>query len=78
MRKVDIFLHDSDHSYTNTYFELRSVARSLSANAVAVADDVDSNGAWQAWNIEMRPQTSAVIREVDKAASFGFCIFSRK
>lgn len=72
--KVDVFLHDSDHSYTNTYFELHTVTPALSVNAIAIADDVDSKAAWPIWIDEAQPQTSAIIHEADKDASFEFCV----
>ena len=44
--KVDIFLHDSEHSYHNMIFEFEWAYSHLSPRGVIVSDDIDWNGAF--------------------------------
>lgn len=45
LRSVDLFMHDSDHSYENMMFEFEAVLPYLSKGGVILADDVDWNEA---------------------------------
>ena len=38
---VDIFLHDSDHSYKNQFKEYNAIMKKLSSNGIILSDDVD-------------------------------------
>lgn len=40
---IDMFYHDSDHSYNHMLFEFRAVAKKLTPGAVIVADDISWN-----------------------------------
>jgi len=40
---IDLFFHDSDHSYNHMMFEFEQAMRKLSPNAVVVADDISWN-----------------------------------
>jgi len=40
--RVDLFFHDSDHSYRNVVFELTVVSRKLAKDGVILADDVEA------------------------------------
>lgn len=45
---VDLFLHDSLHTYDHVWFELETVARRLRSGSVILVDDVDmSRGAFE-------------------------------
>lgn len=44
-RPIDLFIHDSDHSYANMMWELQTAWDSLSARGVLVADDAQMNSA---------------------------------
>ena len=47
LRHVDIFLHDSEHSYTNMKFEFSTVLRYMKNGSLLLSDDVRSNSAFQ-------------------------------
>ena len=47
LRHVDIFLHDSEHSYTNMKFEFSMVLRYMNDGSLLLSDDVRSNSAFQ-------------------------------
>ncbi|MEM3572583.1 MAG: class I SAM-dependent methyltransferase [Candidatus Micrarchaeaceae archaeon] len=44
--KIDVFIHDSDHSYGNMLFEFNSVIGKMSRDGVIVSDDVSRNRAF--------------------------------
>ncbi len=41
--KIDVFFHDSDHSYENMMFEFNTVFPFLSSNGLLISDDVHKN-----------------------------------
>ena len=41
--KVDIFFHDSDHSYKNMMFEFKEVYPAIKENGLIISDDVHKN-----------------------------------
>ena len=41
--KVDIFFHDSDHSYKNMMFEFKAVFSALKTDGLLISDDVHKN-----------------------------------
>ena len=47
LKHVDIFLHDSEHSYTNMKFEFSTVLRYIKNGSLLLSDDVRSNSAFQ-------------------------------
>lgn len=59
--KIDLFLHDSDHSYENMLFELNAVYGKLGRNGVIVSDDVNWHGAFTdfASSVKKRPHIIA-------------------
>ena len=46
-QKVDIFFHDSDHSYENMKFEFDTVLPYVSKNGYIISDDIDKNSAFE-------------------------------
>ena len=47
LKHVDIFLHDSEHSYTNMKFEFSTALRHMKNGSLLLSDDVRSNSAFQ-------------------------------
>ena len=47
LKQVDIFLHDSEHSYANMKFEFSSVLNYMKEGSLLLADDATSNSAFQ-------------------------------
>jgi len=46
LEKVDLFYHDSDHSYESMMFEYETVWPKLSVGGFLVSDDIKWNKAW--------------------------------
>ncbi len=46
LKKIDIFYHDSDHSYANMAFELSQAIAYMSPRGILVADDIQENTAF--------------------------------
>jgi predicted O-methyltransferase YrrM len=45
--QVDLFLHDSDHSYENMLFEFEQALPRLAPGGLLMSDDIDLHGAWE-------------------------------
>ena len=71
---VDIFVHDSLHTYRNMERELSYVAPFLSPVSAVVADDIEGNSAFKDFIVERSPQISSVVRESSKPGLFGIAI----
>lgn len=46
LKKIDIFYHDSDHSYNNMYFEMTEASGFLEEAGVIICDDTTDNAAF--------------------------------
>lgn len=46
LKEIDIFIHDSDHSYENMKFEFDSIYPLMSKNGIIMSDDIDTNSAF--------------------------------
>jgi predicted O-methyltransferase YrrM len=62
--KVDIFMHDSDHSYENMSREFSAVEGRLAPGSLVMSDDVDTNPAFMefARRMKKRPRIFADAR----------------
>lgn len=67
--QVNLFLHDSQHTYRNMRDEFEIVTPYLTPQAVVVADDVEGNAAFQEWVSRYRPSYSAVLAQQSKSSS---------
>lgn len=47
LREIDIFYHDSDHSYDNMMFEFEAAIKYIKQNGILISDDVTENGAFE-------------------------------
>jgi len=72
--KVDVFVHDSLHTYRNMHWEFRIVSHYLAPRAVVIADDVNYNLAFSEWVAEINPSFWGVIQEVGKNSLFGVSV----
>jgi hypothetical protein len=61
--RVDLFVHDSLHSYHNVRRELRIVSRKLSPDGIVVVDNIAGNSAFTEWANKHKPEFRAVVRE---------------
>lgn len=75
---VDVFLHDSRHTYGNMRAEFRAVAPYLSKRGILIADDVNRNVAFQEWVTETHPAFWATATEISKESLFGISVFLEK
>jgi predicted O-methyltransferase YrrM len=71
---VDIFMHDSLHTYRNMKQELDAVTPRLARPSLVIADDVDGNAAFDRWSDEVDPAFRGVLREEGKAVLFGVAL----
>jgi len=69
--RVDLFVHDSLHTYRNIRRELDIVTPSLARPSVVIADDAGGNAAFARWNASVDAAFSGVFREEGKYAVFG-------
>ena len=51
--EIDLFMHDSEHSYECMRFEFASAWSALRAGGVLIADDVNVNSAWDEFTREV-------------------------
>ncbi len=72
---VDLFIHDSMHTYRGMSSELQSVTSFLSTPAIVLADDVEGNRAFYDWAQWIEPSFWAIGRETDKSSLFGAAAF---
>lgn len=71
---LDLFVHDSLHTFRNMTFEFSTVWPYLRPGAVLVADDVGLNDAFLDFAAEMKASFAAVIQEENKDALFGIMV----
>lgn len=64
---VDMFVHDSDHSYRHMKFELGLARRHLRVPGVVISDDVDYNAAFHEFVSDAKPTASLVMVRGDAA-----------
>lgn len=63
LRGLSLFIHDSQHTYPNVSWELRTVTPHLAAPAAVLVDDVAANRAFEDWVERALPDYSAVVAE---------------
>jgi len=71
---VDLFVHDSLHTYHNMSFEFESIWGYLRPGGVLVADDVGLNDAFLDFAAKVNPAFCAVVNQKDKDALFGILV----
>ena len=64
---IDIFIHDSLHTYRNETFEFATAWPQLRNHGVLVSDDIEAHPAWVDWERKVRPLLSLVFEERPKA-----------
>jgi len=72
--RLDMFVHDSLHTYRNLSMELRFVTPYLRFPGLVIADDVHENEAFADWVEEVEPCYSAAVREEAKEGVFGIAL----
>ncbi len=72
--QVDLFIHDSLHTYRNIRRELETVTPYLARPAVVIADDIQGNRAFSDLVREVEPAYWAAFREEGKDALAGVAV----
>jgi predicted O-methyltransferase YrrM len=60
--QVDIFIHDSHHTYEHMMYEFQQAYASMRRGGFLLSDDVDFNSAFEEFVIATRPAAAQVIR----------------
>ena len=74
LNKIDIFIHDSLHTYGNIAAELSIVTKYLKSPGIVIADDVQDNQAFSDWCHQHQPVYCGVVREHEKDSLFGVSV----
>lgn len=74
LQQVDIFIHDSLHTYQNMKSEFEAVWPFLRSGGVLMADDVNQNRAFEEFAGKVTPLFHTVVREVKKNSAFGIMV----
>jgi predicted O-methyltransferase YrrM len=64
---IDIFIHDSLHTYQNELFEFETAWPFLRGSGVLVSDDIEEHPAWLDWESRAKPVVSVVFEEQKSA-----------
>jgi len=75
LQHVDVFVHDSLHTYWNIKRELNMVTPYLSKPSVVIADDIHGNKAFLEWVMQVRPKEWLAFKEESKASIAGVAVF---
>jgi predicted O-methyltransferase YrrM len=70
--RIDMFVHDSLHTFRTMSWEFQTVRPSLSAGGILLADDVDCNRAFRNWTRQPYVDSSFTVQAETKAGMFGF------
>lgn len=73
--QVDIFIHDSLHTYRNIRRELCLVQPHLADNGVLLADDVEGNAACLQWMNRTQPAFWTALKEWEKPRLLAIGVF---
>jgi predicted O-methyltransferase YrrM len=77
LRQIDLFLHDSLHTYQNMRMEFATVWPKLRPGGVVISDDVDGNAAFRELAKRDDVALSVVMREAGKESLFGIAVKRR-
>lgn len=74
IKEVDLFVHDSLHTYRHMDFEFETVWPRMRPGGAVVADNVDLNDAFEHFAAKVSPACSLVVREEKTTDLFGIMI----
>jgi len=74
LKTVDLFLHDSNHSYEHMMFEFRTVWPYLSDNGILLADDVNWNRSLLDFSNQVERPSTILLKDIMSKYKFGFII----
>jgi methyltransferase family protein len=73
---VDVFVHDSVHTYWHMGWELRTVRRHSAPRGAVLSDDVEGNRAFEEFVSRESPAFWAAVQEVEKPGLCGVAVFT--
>jgi methyltransferase family protein len=74
IKEVDVFVHDSLHTYRHMNFEFETAWPCVRPGGAVVADNVDLNDAFRHFTARIKPAFSAVVMEENTDDLFGIMI----
>jgi predicted O-methyltransferase YrrM len=74
IEEVDVFVHDSLHTYNHMTFEFETAWPRLRAGGAIVADNVDLNDAFEHFTARVNPAFSGVVQEENTTDLFGIMV----
>jgi predicted O-methyltransferase YrrM len=74
-KRVDVFLHDSLHTYGHMKWEFRTARSFLSSSGILISDDVEGNRAFLEFRQQARPKFWATAKEERKPGLLGVALF---
>lgn len=74
---VDLFIHDSLHTYRNMAAEFEAAWPALRPGGILISDDIEGNEAFHELMRSGKPELSLVIQEKNKTALLGIAVKSR-
>ena len=75
LNSVDVFVHDSLHTYWNIRRELKMITPYLSRPSAVIADDIHGNRAFMEWIERSKPNFWLTFKEEKKESVGGVAIF---
>jgi hypothetical protein len=75
IEEVDVFVHDSLHTYRNMRREFEIVTPRLGRPSAVISDDIEGNSAFLEWGEEHRPDFCTVLQEKGKKSLMGLGVF---
>jgi hypothetical protein len=76
LKHVDIFLHDSEHSYSNMKFEFSTALKYMGNGSLLLSDDVRSNSAFQEALNEFGIDDSNISLLIGNNSDFGGAVIN--
>lgn len=74
VKEVDVFVHDSLHTYRHMTFEFETAWPHVRPGGAMLADNVDLNEAFQRFTSRVNPVFSAVVKEENTTDLFGIMV----
>jgi hypothetical protein len=71
---IDVFIHDSLHTFRNMTAEFQTAWPALQGGGVLISDDIEGNQAFLQLTRVAKPDVSVVIREKNKRALLGIAV----
>ena len=74
---MDLFIHDSLHTYRNIRFELEQITPHLGNPSVVLVDDIEGNSAFEEWVRETQLRSNFILAEDGKRSLMGFAFIAK-